>query len=147
MDKKDIQSKIDELVEWEKPIRLKKDAEIASNQKKIRKQLLDMGHEEEDVDRVMAEMLEDSRVIVDGVNITVPRKLKGIKHEPKLCSLGCGKIAVDQRIDIKLQNFPEKHWIEKCNFCQYYRMPDGKFARNSQQLYAELIKKKNKAAK
>jgi hypothetical protein len=147
MDKKDIQSKIDELVEWDKPVRLKKDAEIASNQKKIRRQLLDLGHDEEDVDRVLAEMLEDSRVIVDGVNITVPPKLKGVKREPRLCELGCGKIAVDQRIDIKFQSFPEKHWIKKCNFCQYYQLPDGRFARNSQQLYAELIKKKNKADK
>ena len=147
MDKKEIQTRIDELVEWRKPERLKTDFEIATNQKKIRKQLLDLGHDEEDVDRVLAEMLEDSRVIVDGVNITVPRKMKGVKKEPRLCELGCGKIAVDQRIDIKLQNFPEKHWIKKCNFCQYYQLPDGRFARNSQQLYAELVKKKNKSAK
>jgi hypothetical protein len=147
MDAKQIQARIDELIEWDKPVRLKKDAEIASNQKKIRRQLLDLGHDEEDVDRVLAEMLEDSRVIVDGVNITLPRKLKGIKHEPRMCELGCGKIAVDQRIDIRFQNYPEKHWIQKCNFCQYYKMPDGNFARNSQQLYSELLKKKRKSDK
>jgi len=147
MHPKEIQAKIDELVEWNKPERLKTDFEIASNQKKIRKQLLDMGHDEEDVDRVLTEMLENSRVIVDGVNITIPRKLKGVKHQPKMCDLGCGKIAVDQRIDIKFQTFPEKHWVKKCNFCQYYQMPDGTFARNSQQLYSELIKKKKKSDK
>ena len=132
MDAKEIQARIDELVEWDKPKRLQQDAEIAINQKKVRKQLLDLGHDAEDIDRVMEEMLDVSHVIVDGVNITIPRKLKAIKHQPKMCELGCGQTAVDQRIDIKFRNWPEKHWVKKCNFCQYYKLPDGTFARNPQ---------------
>jgi len=147
MDSKQIKEKIDELVEWEKPVRLKTDSEVASNQRKIRRQLLDMGHDEEDVDRVLAEMLEDSRVIVNGVNITVPPKLKSVKKEPKMCELGCGKIAVDQRIDITFHNWPDKHWRKRCNFCQYYQLPDGTFARNSQQLHTILHGKKKKVDK
>lgn len=147
MDKKAIQEKIDQFIEWEKPARLKKDADVITNQKKMRRQLLDMGHDEEDVDRVLNEIAEDSSVVVDGVNITIPRKVKGVKREPKLCELGCGKIAVDQVVDITFQKYPEKHWRKKCNFCQYYQLPDGTFARNSQQLYSILSKKMTKADK
>ena len=134
---KEIKSRIDELVEWDKPEQLHPDV------KNIRKQLLDLGHSKKDVDNVLTEMLDNNRVVVDGVNITIPRKLKGIKHQPKICDLGCGQMAVDQRIDIKLRTWPDKHWVKKCNFCQYYKLPDGTFARNSQQYQAELIKIRN----
>lgn len=147
MDPKEIQARLDELVEWDKPIRLKRDAELISTQKRLRRQLADAGLDEEEIEQAVAGLADDERVIVDGVNITAPRKMKCIKKEPRLCELGCGKIAVDQVIDIKIQRYPEKHWIKKCNFCQYYQLPDGTFARNSQQLYSILAKKNPKPDK
>ena len=135
MDAKEIQARIDELVEWDKPERLHQDI------KKIRKQLLDLGHSKQNVDSVLSEMLDNNHIIVDGVNITIPRKLKAIRHQPKICELGCGQMAVDQRIDIKLRNWPEKHWVKKCNFCQYYQLPDGTFARNPQ-CYLSVVNSK-----
>lgn len=147
MNRDDIEKQLNTFIEWEKPKREKQDSNLVSNQKRIRRQLLDLGHDEEDIDRVMAEMQEDSRVIVDGVNITVPKKILRVRHEPKVCELGCGKIAVDQKIDISFQTYPIKHWRKKCNFCQYYQMPDGTFARNSQQYQTFLLKKKRDQTK
>jgi len=142
MDKKDIQAKIDELVEWDKPTRLKRDNELASIQKKLRRQLSDAGLEEEEIEQTLAGLASDEqRVIVDGVNVTVPKTIKNVKHEPKICELGCGKMAVNQIISITYHTWPDKHWRKKCNFCQYYLLPDGTLARGSQQLKALLIKK------
>ena len=142
MDPKQIQAKLDELVEWDNPTRLKRDNELASIQKKLRRQLSDAGLEEEEIEQAVAGLADDERVIVDGVNITVPKTIKAVKHEPKLCELGCGKIAVNQIISITYHTYPDKHWRKKCNFCQFYLLPDGTLARGSQQLKTILLKKK-----
>ena len=146
MDKKAIHQQIDEYVEWATPRREKRDADFVSAQRQLRRQLTAAGLDEEEIEQALGD-IEASPVIVDGINITVPKKMKGIKHEPRLCELGCGKIAVDQKIDISWQTYPHNHWRKKCNFCQYYQLPDGTFARNSQQLYSILAKKTPKADK
>jgi hypothetical protein len=58
-------------------------------------------------------------------NPTLNFELVKVKHEPKLCELGCGDIVVNQVIEKRLCITPVRHWRTKCNSCSLFLSPDG----------------------
>jgi hypothetical protein len=141
MDARRINEILDQLVVWEPQDRVDDKMHIRDREQ-TKRQLFKLGYGEDEIEQALDEAVHDSRMVVDGINVTIPRTIKSVKHEPKLCELGCGKIAVNQIISITYHTWPDKHWRKKCNFCQYYLLPDGTLARGSQQLKTILSKKK-----
>lgn len=67
-------------------------------------------------------------------NPTLNYQLVKVKHEPKLCDLGCGDIVINQVIEKRFCLTPQKHWRTKCNSCGLYLTPDGKGFANGQNI-------------
>ena len=147
MDKRKIDEILDQLVTWQPRERVDDKAKV-KDRNETKKRLLDMGYEEEDIDQILDEMANDSRMVMNGENITVPKKIKSIKHQPKLCDLGCGDIVVNQVIEKTFHFWPTSHWRTKCTNCQHYVHPqDGRLVKGVhafQAYYMTKSKKKNK---
>lgn len=146
MDKNKIAEILDQLVEWQEPKPMD-DKMVMQDINATRRHLRKLGHDEDAIEEVLKQIEEDSSMIVDGVNITIPKRIKRRKPQAKLCELGCGKIAVDQVVEISYHTTPYKHKRERCKFCQYYKLEDGTFARNAQQMQFFLTKNKRKPTK
>jgi hypothetical protein len=145
MDKKAIQEKIDEFVEWQPPKPMD-DKLVIEDMRATRRHLLKLGHDEEAIDEVLRQIEEDSSMIVDGINITIPKQIKRKKPQSKLCELDCNKVVTDQVIDLI---YYQQHnvWVKRCKVCQQFKTPSGEFAKNSQQLHFILKPKKRSADK
>jgi hypothetical protein len=124
MDKKKINEILDQLVIWEPQERVDDRMHIRDREQ-TKRQLFSLGYGEEEIDEALDEITHDSRMVVDGVNITIPKKIKSIKHQPKLCELNCGQMLINQKIERSYHSWPEPHWRTKCTNCQHYLHPKG----------------------
>lgn len=146
MDARRINEILEELVIWELPDRVDDRINIRDREE-TKRHLFRLGYSEDEIDEALDEIVHDSRMVVDGVNITIPKKIKAIKHEPKLCELGCGQMVIDQKIEKRYSDYPIKHWKTKCSNCQYYLHPEGHLVRGTNEItayFAKKIKQENK---
>lgn len=143
MDKQKIDEILNQLVIWE-PQDPVDDSRQIKNLAQTKQRLIDIGYDEEEIDEALDSFTFDSRMIVDGVNITVPKKIKAVKHEPKLCELGCGQMVIDQKIEKSFHTWPESHWRTKCTNCQHYLHPNGKELVKGVNAFRSHFFKKNK---
>ena len=58
-------------------------------------------------------------------NKTLGFELIDIKHQPKVCELGCGKIVEGQVIQTHFSQWPVNHRRVKCLICNKYQHPSG----------------------
>ena len=124
MDKKKINEILDQLVVWEPQERVDDRMHIRDREQ-TKRQLFSLGYGEEEIDEALDEITHDSRMVVNGINITIPKKIKSIKHQPKLCELNCGQMLINQKIERSYHSWPEPHWRTKCTNCQHYLHPEG----------------------
>ena len=128
MDSKLIKEQIDQFVEWTKPKPIK-DAVNLKERKAIKRHLQSLGHDEEDIEDVLNQMEEDSRMVVDGVNITVFPEIKSIKPVIRLCELDCGSMTENQVLSYSWVQ-ETKTWATHCSQCNLVYAPDGKSFKN-----------------
>lgn len=140
MDARRISEILDQLVIWELPDRVDDRINIRDREE-TKRHLFRLGYSEDEIDEALDEIVHDSRMVVNGVNITIPKQIKAIKHEPKLCELGCGQMVIDQKIEKRYSDYPIKHWKTKCSNCQYYLHPEGYLVRGTNDISAYFIKK------
>ena len=146
MDKKQIEEILDQLVIWEPRDRVD-DRINLKDQSETKKRLLDMGYDEEEIDNVLDEMAHDSRMVIDGINVTVPKKIKALKLQSKPCEFNCGQMVIGQKIEKSFHNYPEDHWRTKCLSCQHYQHPLGYMVKGVNEIvsyFNKKIKQKNK---
>jgi hypothetical protein len=60
------------------------------------------------------------------INQTKNFILKNLKPVARECSLGCGDMVINQRVESKYYSNPIPHWRTKCINCKCYVSPDGK---------------------
>ena len=125
---------INHLVEWEPPKPLQ-DHVLIKERKSLIVKLRKMGHDEDAINEVLDQMEEDARVVKDGANITLPKKIKRILHEPKACELGCGQQVINQVIQYTKHDFPIAYWRKRCTNCQYWVLEDGTMVRDVAKTY------------
>lgn len=140
MDARRINEILDHLVVWEPQERVDDRMHIRDREQ-TKRHLFRLGYSEDEIDEALDEVTHDSRMVVDGVNITIPRTIKSIRHEPKLCELGCGQTVINQKIERRFSDYPIKHWKTKCSNCQYYLHPEGHLVRGTHDISAYFVKK------
>ncbi len=125
MDARRINEILDQLVIWE-PRDPVDDRGNIKDREKTKKHLLNLGYGEDEIEEALDEVINDSRMVIDGVNITVPKKIKSIKFQARDCELNCGQQVIDQKLERSYHTYPQPHWRTKCTNCQHYLHPDGK---------------------
>lgn len=140
MDARRINEILDQLVVWEPQDRVDDRMQIRDREQ-TKRQLFSLGYSEDEIDEALDEIVHDSRMVVNGVNVTIPKTIKAIKHQPKPCELGCGQMVINQKIEKRLSDYPIKHWKTKCNNCQYYLHPEGHLVRGTHDISAYFVKK------
>jgi hypothetical protein len=125
MDKRKIEEILNQLVVWapQDPV---DDRMQIRDREQTKRQLFSLGYSEDEIEEALDEVVHDSRMVVNGVNITIPKTIKAIKHQPKLCELNCGQMVINQKIERSWHSWPEPHWRTKCTNCQHYLHPNGK---------------------
>jgi hypothetical protein len=134
MDYATLLQHLEGLVEWEPPKRLQ-DHVLIKERKSLIVKLRKMGHDEDAINEVLDQMEEDAKVVKDGANITLPKKIKKILHEPKTCELGCGQMVINQVIQYTKHDFPIAYWRKRCTNCQYWVLEDGTMVRDVAKTY------------
>ena len=134
MNDRSIFDQINHLVEWERPKQLQ-DHVLIKERKSLILKLRKMGHDEDAINEVLDQMEEDAKVVKDGANVTLPKQIKRILHEPKPCELGCGQQVVNQIIQYTKHDFPITYWRKRCTNCQYWVLEDGTMVRDVAKTY------------
>lgn len=113
MDKEEFRRRISQLAEIKdrKPSRRSTDGRMA---KEITIEINEDGEE--------VEVQREVKLTNDTLGFDLVR----IKHKPKVCELGCGKIVEGQHVQITFNTHPFEHWRKKCTNCGCHVGPDGK---------------------
>ena len=110
MDKKEFRNKLEELA-------IIKDKTLPPATKTAKKRIVQI----EDEFGELIEVVE----IEPRENKTLGFDLIAIKHQPKVCELGCGKIVEGQVIQTHFSQWPVNHRRVKCLICNKYQHPSG----------------------
>lgn len=112
MDKKEFRAKLDELA-------VIKDIQPIKLTGRPKKRIVQM---EDDFGEMVEMEVED---IEPTTNPTLGIQLVEVKHPPRFCELGCGRMVEGQVVQTHFVTYPVAHKRIKCLNCGKYQHPSG----------------------